>query len=70
MEAARKRGAKIGRPRKLTDTQIHQAAQDVEAGINTITARAKELGVCRDTLSKAIIRYGACLGSRIGSIDT
>lgn len=53
MEAARKRGAKIGRPKKLTDEQIVKAMAKIDAG-GTITAKAKELGVCRDTLSKAI----------------
>lgn len=54
MEAARKRGAIIGRPRKLTDKQIKTASADVDARKTTITRRAKQLGVCRDTLSKAI----------------
>lgn len=55
MEAARKRGAKIGRPKKITDEQIVKAMAEIDAG-GTITAKARELGVCRDTLSKAINR--------------
>lgn len=58
MEAARKRGAAIGRPRKLTDVQVMQAHADIQSGSSTITAKAKEFGVCRDTLSKAIKDYG------------
>lgn len=54
MAAARKRGAIIGRPRKLTNAQIELAHNEVEAGETTISAKAKEYGVCRDTLSKAI----------------
>ena len=54
MEAARKRGVQLGRPPKLNKKQVKQARADVEMGITTIMARAKELGVCRDTLSKAI----------------
>ncbi|MCH2038570.1 MAG: recombinase family protein [Rickettsiales bacterium] len=56
MEAARRRGKRMGRPPKLTPKQIQNAACDVEAGHTTITARAKQLGVCRDTLGKAIAK--------------
>jgi DNA invertase Pin-like site-specific DNA recombinase len=54
MQAARNRGAAIGRPRKLTPDQIATAHHDVSSRRTTIVARAKKLGVCRDTLSKAI----------------
>jgi DNA invertase Pin-like site-specific DNA recombinase len=56
MQAARNRGAAIGRPRKLTPDQITSAYHDVSSRRTTITTRAKQLGVCRDTLSKALAR--------------
>jgi DNA invertase Pin-like site-specific DNA recombinase len=54
MQAARNRGAAIGRPRKLMPDQIITAHYDISARRTTIAARAKKLGVCRDTLSKAL----------------
>jgi DNA invertase Pin-like site-specific DNA recombinase len=56
MAAARQRGAAIGRPRKLKLDQIATAHHDVSSRRTTITTRAKQLGVCRDTLSKALAR--------------
>lgn len=56
LAAARQRGIKLGRPSKLTAQQVSQASADIEAGRITITARARELGVCRDTLSLWITR--------------
>jgi DNA invertase Pin-like site-specific DNA recombinase len=56
MAAAKQRGKRIGRPPKLTTSQIAHAHADTTAGRTTITARAKQLGVCRDTLSKAIAK--------------
>ena len=54
MEAARKRGKKIGRPRKLTYEQITAAQEMVADGQISITKLAKEYGCSRDTLSKAL----------------
>ncbi|MCK4946359.1 MAG: recombinase family protein [Alphaproteobacteria bacterium] len=57
MAAARKRGKHIGRPHKLTISQIKSAHAEIQAGKTTIMSKAKELGVCRDTLSKAVRLY-------------
>jgi len=54
IEAARRRGKRIGRPPKLTRHQVTIASRELEAGRTTITAKARDYGVCRDTLSKAI----------------
>lgn len=54
MEAARRRGKRIGRPRKLTSDQVRQAMGLVEA--STLEEVAKTFGVERSTLSKAIKR--------------
>lgn len=59
MEAARGRGVRIGRPRKLSEQQIAQARiriVDDEAGLSSV---AQELGVSPRTLSRAL-RGGFC----------
>ena len=56
MAAARKQGKHIGRPYKLSEEQIRTACARITLHQSTITAEAKKLGVCRDTLSKAIRR--------------
>lgn len=57
LEAARRRGKRLGRPPKLSAAQIRRAYADVDARHTTITHRARQLGVCRDTLGKAMLRY-------------
>jgi len=59
MEAARKRGKHIGRPRKLTAKQVARAAGELADGRSTITAMAKRYGVSSLTLSRAIKAYEA-----------
>jgi DNA invertase Pin-like site-specific DNA recombinase len=56
LEAARKRGKRLGRPPILTDKQLRKAARRVARGefISTIAA---ELDVRPWTLSRAITRY-------------
>ena len=54
MAAAKRRGKHIGRPRKLTDTQIAYARAEVRKPQTTIKSIAAELGVCVKTLSRAI----------------
>jgi DNA invertase Pin-like site-specific DNA recombinase len=56
MAAAKRAGINVGRPRKLTKEQITLASAKVALRQSTITAEAKKLGVCRDTLSKALVR--------------
>jgi DNA invertase Pin-like site-specific DNA recombinase len=54
MEAARKRGKHIGRPRKLTDKQITRARRRLKAGQYTLTRIAKSYGVTPLTLRRAL----------------
>ena len=56
MEAARRRGKHIGRPRKLTEEQVETARKLIEAGETTITAMAKLFGVSPATVSRAVNR--------------
>ncbi|MCB0425577.1 MAG: recombinase family protein, partial [Mangrovimonas sp.] len=56
MEAARKRGKRIGRPFKLTKKQIHHAHKEISVGNSTIATMAKDLDCSRDTLSKSFKR--------------
>ena len=55
MRAAKARGKHIGRPRKLTDTQIAYARSQIASRQNTITHIAKSYGVAPITLSRAIV---------------
>lgn len=54
LQAAKRAGKHIGRPRKLSKEQVRLASAQIALHQSTITAEAKKLGVCRDTLSKAI----------------
>ena len=55
MEAARKRGKRVGRPPKLTQKQAKRAAKDLAADPGlTLAALAKELKVSPRTLKRAI----------------
>jgi DNA invertase Pin-like site-specific DNA recombinase len=54
MLAAKERGTKLGRPRKLTKDQVAQAYALHKSG-QTLTAIAPRYGVDRSTLSRAIM---------------
>lgn len=55
MEAARRRGVILGRPKKLSDEQIQWAKQHRENNpATTLTSIAKKLGVSSKTLSRAL----------------
>jgi len=55
MEAARRRGVKLGRPVKLSDDQIKWAEQQRKINPDiTLTALAKTLGVSSKTLSRSL----------------
>lgn len=54
MEAARRRGVRIGRPPKLTLEQIARARAELAAGTAPLAVLAKRLRVSRRTLSRAI----------------
>lgn len=56
MEAARRRGARIGRPPKLTEKQIAQARAALIARHTTLEALAARLKVSPRTLSRMINR--------------
>lgn len=56
MEAARRRGKHIGRPRKLTDEQVESARILIKTGETTITAMAGLFGVSPATVSRAVVR--------------
>lgn len=53
LQAARKRGAKVGRPRSLTASQVKHAHALIAGGERTVTV-AKSLGVDRATLYRAV----------------
>jgi DNA invertase Pin-like site-specific DNA recombinase len=55
LAAARQRGARLGRPRKLTDSQV-QEARDCIAGGETISSVAGRFSVAPWTLSRALNR--------------
>ncbi|MEQ9642032.1 MAG: recombinase family protein [Alphaproteobacteria bacterium] len=56
MEAARRRGVRIGRPPKLTAAQVDEARIEVETGAVNIVDLARRYGVCPRTLSRALSR--------------
>ena len=56
LAAARARGKRLGRPHKLTASQVECARQRLQARETTITALAGELHVGRWTLSRALKR--------------
>jgi DNA invertase Pin-like site-specific DNA recombinase len=60
MEAARKRGSILGRPRKLTPKQVEAAVRTLDADENlTFTALAKNLNVSARTLGRAVAAFRA-----------
>lgn len=54
LEAAKARGTKLGRPRKLTGQQIAHARSQVMGGHQTTRSMAKILGVDRKTLERSL----------------
>ena len=56
MAAARRRGKRLGRPRKLTDGQLRQAAVRLQG--ETVAAIARDYGVAPWTLTRALRRNG------------
>ncbi len=54
LEAARKRGKRLGRPKALSDEQVALARREIEAKNNSISGMANVLGVDRGTLSAAL----------------
>jgi DNA invertase Pin-like site-specific DNA recombinase len=56
LAAARARGQILGRPRKLSGLQARDACRRLDSNEITATALARELGVGRSTLDRAIRR--------------
>ena len=54
LDAAKARGAKLGRPKKLTGQQIAHARSQLEAGSQTMRSMARILRVDRKTLERAL----------------
>ncbi len=54
MEAAKKRGKHVGRPKALSDEQVAHAREVIESGKETISGMASILGVNRGTLRTAL----------------
>ena len=54
MEAARRRGVRIGRPSKLSGTMIRKARADITAGRASLADLASRHGVSQRTLLRAI----------------
>lgn len=61
LAAARKRGARIGRPPVLTDKQLRQARSRVENEQISINRVAGEMGVHGGTLARSLRRQAASL---------
>ena len=56
MQAAKRRGQHLGRPRKLTWEQVAHAARMVQEGTETVSGMASLYGVDRVTLHRALKR--------------
>lgn len=56
LEAARKRGAKIGRPPIMSDKQLRDARQQIDFDGKSTSRVAKELGIPRWTLARSLKR--------------
>lgn len=59
LEAARRRGARIGRPPKLNDDQLRYARSRLATDRASTSSVAQELGVPRWTLSRSLRRQDA-----------
>lgn len=57
MDAARRRGKRIGRPRTLSEAQVRDAYRGMnECGLS-VGDSAHRLGVCGETLKRAFVRF-------------
>ena len=54
LQAARRRGKKLGRPRALSEEQVAHARREISADRETIGGMAQILGVDRNTLARAL----------------
>ena len=58
MEAARRRGVRIGRPPALTRSQLLRTHRKITRGDVSVSAAARKLGVHRETLTRGFRRQG------------
>jgi DNA invertase Pin-like site-specific DNA recombinase len=58
MQAARERGAHVGRPCKLSKTQVHRARSKIGSGRHTHESVAAQLGVHVTALRRALAKTG------------
>lgn len=58
LDAARQRGARIGRPPKMSRAQLMAAAERIRRGGESIAVIAADYGVAGWTLSRALKREG------------
>lgn len=56
MAAARRNGARIGRPRRLSDAQLVHARREIETGGKSAARVARDMGVPHWTLSRSLRR--------------
>lgn len=54
LQAARKRGKRLGRPARLTAEQINHAEKMIQAGEETVTGMSRLYGVDRTTMHRAL----------------
>lgn len=54
LAAARERGVKLGRPRKLNDAAIRDARQYMRGGRRTLTQTARRFNVSRSTMARVL----------------
>lgn len=54
MEAARRRGTHVGRPRKLNSAQVSEARLQIADGKHSVSVIAQRLGVAPETLRRAV----------------
>lgn len=57
LQAAKKRGKRLGRPPALSPAQVAHAKRAIEAKRETVSGMAEILGVNRSTLQRAMNRY-------------
>jgi len=56
LQAAKKRGQILGRPKRLTNEQIDHARKNIKTGHETEAGMARLYGVDRSTLHRALRR--------------
>lgn len=54
LDAARRRGVKLGRRRKLSISQVDHARTQIDAGAQSVASMARLLGVGAETLRRAL----------------